>query len=495
MNRLLRHLCLATSCCALLLTLSCKKAPSAGEAFITLQSGQTIPLADIEINFYDAGFSSSFASFKTSLVSETRKDFIEKLTEEISKSKEELKDIKDSSSSLEERIKEQTLRDIGNERQQLQETTESLRKQLLQTDPLINELNAKLADHLNVERGIASKIDQIQGNAHEIGVDLMSEINRTIVSGEIATPKLDPDLAKPAQVEPRSLAAMVCSYSKIPSGLRGISAWISASLSGFVNLSIGQGRFIFKITERANYGEPGEFDEGFVSANISDKLSSSAIAPEIRRVFELLQIMENEIAALDAQSETNEDLFDKNLQIWANAKGITTDSIEEQLSKRSDLEASISENQGALQTLREDSEASQQRILAAVQESREDLSNTITQLQKRISEYEDHISRVSASRDASELDVQGLTILEGKIQSFFKSEKMNSTRTGSDGKFAVPPKARYVSALVRRELQEEELFWLIKIDLDDLEVKIMNSNLTRQSEGYSVLAAMETEIE
>jgi len=491
MNRLLRHLCLATSCCALLLTLSCKKAPSAGEAFITLQSGQTIPLADIEINFYDAGFSSSFASFKTSLVSETRKDFIDKLTEEISKSKEELKDIKDSSSSLEERIKEQTLRDIGNERQQLQETTDSLRKQLLQTDPLINELNAKLADHLNVERGIASKIDQIQGNAHKIGVVLVSKINQTIVSEEIANPKLVPDLTKPAQIEPRSLAGMVCSYSKIPSGLRGVSAWIITGQSGYESIYGDDGFIVSRFANPIN----GELDQCVTAENLSPTLNSSGIAPEIRRVFELLQIMDKEIAALNKQSQTNENLFDENLQIWANAKGITTDSIEEQLSKRSDLEANISENQGALLTLREDSEASQQRILAAVQESREDLSNTITQLQKRISEYEDRISRVSASRDASELDEQGLKILEGKIQSFLKSEKMNSTRTGSDGKFAVPPKARYVSALVRRELQEEELFWLIKIDLEDIGVKVMNSNLTGQSEGYSVLAAMETEIE
>lgn len=488
MDPLFRHLRLATTCCALLIAPSCKKAPSAGEAFITLQSGQTIPLADIEINFYGAGFSSSFAAFKASLVSESRKDLIAKLTEEISAFKEELKDLQDSSSSLEERIKDKILRDIESERRQLQESIDSSRRKLVHSDPLVNELNERLTKYIDKERSIASQIGQIQDNAHKIGVDLVDKINKAIVSEAIAIPKLAPDLAKPAQVESRSLAGMVCSYSKIPSGLRGVSDWIIQSESGYESIYGDDGFIVRRFANPIN----GEIDQCVAAENLNQKLNSSNIAPAIREGFETLEKLDKKISELEEESDKNEDSFDQDLQIWANAKGITIDSIEEQLSKRSDLEEEISENQGTLLTLSEDSESLRQQTLAAIQEAKEELSETIANLQEHISTCEARVSNISSSSEGvSELDYQAMGILAEKMRSFLESEKMSSTRTGSDGKFAVPPKARYVSTLVRRELQEEELFWLIKIDLDDLGVKITNSNLTGQGE----VSAMETEIE
>ena len=69
-----------------------------------------------------------------------------------------------------------------------------------------------------------------------------------------------------------------------------------------------------------------------------------------------------------------------------------------------------------------------------------------------------------------------------RIRKFLKETKNSSTRTGSDGKFKVPADARYAMAYHYRESTKNELFWLIKIDLEEDQVRLSNSNITNTHE-------------
>ncbi len=74
-------------------------------------------------------------------------------------------------------------------------------------------------------------------------------------------------------------------------------------------------------------------------------------------------------------------------------------------------------------------------------------------------------------------DKEQINVIVNEIDKFLASEQLGTVRSGSDGKFAIPPKARYISALVKRDYPEEELFWLLKIDLKDTQVHLSNSNI------------------
>jgi hypothetical protein len=94
------------------------------------------------------------------------------------------------------------------------------------------------------------------------------------------------------------------------------------------------------------------------------------------------------------------------------------------------------------------------------------------------------ISQLNALVDTGHkgVDVDKLIIT---IKKFLSNKKLSSTRTGSDGKFKVPSDARFVMAYHFRESTKNELFWLIKINLDEDQVKLTNSNMTnaRKREG------------
>jgi hypothetical protein len=79
-------------------------------------------------------------------------------------------------------------------------------------------------------------------------------------------------------------------------------------------------------------------------------------------------------------------------------------------------------------------------------------------------------------------------IAQANIEKFLRSKKISSSRTGSDGKFTVPPKARYLAAIHNRpEPAQECVFWLIRINLEDENIKLTNSNVTasgRNPEPY-----------
>ena len=88
------------------------------------------------------------------------------------------------------------------------------------------------------------------------------------------------------------------------------------------------------------------------------------------------------------------------------------------------------------------------------------------------------ISQLNALVDTGHkgVDVDKLIIT---IKKFLSNKKLTSTRTGSDGEFKVPSDARFVMAYHFRESTKNELFWLIKINLAEDQVRLTNSNMTK----------------
>lgn len=68
---------------------------------------------------------------------------------------------------------------------------------------------------------------------------------------------------------------------------------------------------------------------------------------------------------------------------------------------------------------------------------------------------------------------------QANIEIFLRSKKIGSSRTGSDGKFTVPTKARYLAAIHKRPGPAQEcVFWLMRINIEDENIKLTNSNVT-----------------
>lgn len=110
----------------------------------------------------------------------------------------------------------------------------------------------------------------------------------------------------------------------------------------------------------------------------------------------------------------------------------------------------------------------------------------LNELNTDLQEAKTTIEKINNSTSISKLcavDGVGHEIIDAnatiaKIKNFLNEAKISSTRTGSDGKFKVPDKARYAMAYHYRESTKNELFWLIKINLDEDQVRLTNSNIT-----------------
>lgn len=97
---------------------------------------------------------------------------------------------------------------------------------------------------------------------------------------------------------------------------------------------------------------------------------------------------------------------------------------------------------------------------------------------------------LTSSKRSMHTEFRGL--LEREIDEILEARQIGSTRTGGDGKFSVPPQARYISAYVEtKSAGDMTLFWLVKINMDETTVKLSNSNIT--SIGEARLKALEVD--
>jgi hypothetical protein len=85
--------------------------------------------------------------------------------------------------------------------------------------------------------------------------------------------------------------------------------------------------------------------------------------------------------------------------------------------------------------------------------------------------------------------------MQEEIKKFLDSNKLRSVRTGSDGKFSVPPKARYASSFVIRKAWGQEFFWLIKIGLEERSVILSDSNISKVGRNGALLGALDYQFE
>lgn len=126
-----------------------------------------------------------------------------------------------------------------------------------------------------------------------------------------------------------------------------------------------------------------------------------------------------------------------------------------------------------------------------------EFDNRVARLQQKLFEIKTEAENSSDLHDFNSSDFsQEIEAAEQtKIASFLVSQQISSTRTSSDGKFAVPPQARYASAFLKRGATAEELFWLVKINLKDTSLKLSNSNITKTSRNGALMGALDAKLE
>ena len=356
---------------------------------------------------------------------------------------------------------------------------------LKESNPLAQELEEKFSTYSQTEAALVQKANKIEVEAHRLSVALISKVNKAIVSEKIAISKYKENHQKPKLREFRSVSEMI--QETLPYDFGSLSD-ISESLcktkeSHDITKDYDRG---FPIRKTRN----GKFQ---VAEYFSKKLHDSKDAIEIRKDWLVIKNYEPQLKALYDQAQKNHKDLNQVLQVYANSDGTTADSITEQLSKRANTEEEISKIREELDEWKDGSEKSVKALDLAIQTAKKNLEQAIENQLEEVEELATAVSTLSSSSRHEILGADGMTeaIIQQAILKFFASNKLSSTRTGRDGKFAIPPKARYVSSLLTREIQEEQLFWLIKIDLEETSVRLTNSNVTKTGMDRALLGALD----
>ena len=476
---------------------SCRKAPSDGEAFITLKSNEVRFLADTEILFFGDGFVQEFDKFRNNLIQKTREDRLSLIQNSIESAKLERRSLETSKPILIAEARDEANKSMREGLTKLQSSFDAIRNAISKTDSMKLALENNFSSFQKRELEIASKIISIQNNANNISSQVIDKINQAIVNERIAI-EIYECKEKLFDCNPRTVAQMVDgtvwdSFFKlnkhIPSDLSGSSKWLidGESCVAFQNYSES---FIINRKRDKYFPDDRKWDQLTLAKNLSSKLESSKIANEIRQNLAALRNASNDIKALYDQAEVNDEAFKKGFQIWANSSNNTVDTIRSKLSERSNLENQLSKaesDHGYLLSIQEGSAIWNEKLREVDAAAENNYEQKIRKISERIKSEEDLLERVKSN--SSYVDIHSLNpLIKDLVSEELHQNKLSSTRTGSDGKFTIPPKARYISAFMKREASDEEIFWLIKINMDEKIVKITNSNATMNSAPNGVSA-------
>lgn len=472
--------------CTSLLFQSCEKAPAEGEAFITLKSNEVLPLADTEIMFFGSNFAEEFETFRVNLVAEKKDELKSKLNNKLSGRKKELENLEELRASIAETTRKSQKENIQNLRTGLNKKMALLDDMLKESNPLVQKLEEKFSTYSQTEAALVQKANKIEAEAHRLSVALILKVNKAIVSERIAISKYKENHRKPKLREFRSVSEMIQDKT-LPYDFGSLSD---------VSEIVCKTTESHDITKDYHTGFPirktrnGKFQ---VAESFSKKLHDIKDAIEIRKDWLVIKNYEPQLKALFDQARKNHKDLNQVLQVYANSDGTTADSITEQLSKRANTEEEISKIREELDEWKDGSEKSDKALDLAIQTAKKNLEQAIENQLEEVEELATVLSTLSSSSRHEILGADGMTeaIIQQAILKFFASNKLSSTRTGRDGKFAIPPKARYVSLFLIREIQEEQLFWLIKIDLEETSVTLTNSNVTKTGMDRALLGALD----
>ncbi|MDB4409005.1 hypothetical protein N9165_02970 [Akkermansiaceae bacterium] len=560
----------------------CEKAPSAGEAFVTLKSDEIRFLADLEVSFYGADLGVKLKEFQVSLVdsakakarvpleeqaaqikaeiesAEAFKKGIDKKASEIAE--EETTDAKNALtrrlSDLENKLRsdlssaDQAFIDhqkkLADEKRALNTKQVSLKRDLVNAEPKYNSLLSVLEPRVKREKELVTLAHGLGTTFYSAVSDLTPKINETIISEKIPT-KQHIDVsgeckAAMTKVKARSTLQMVSAPSEylpekrsLPPNLSIEKRYYQLSMFTKAGLTDYEGSLVpIKLkTDYTKHCVPGfivlticpgkSFEENLHLSNYPSGLERSGVAKDIVAMVKRQESFCKSIIRIKKDLETNEKALDNNLRVWMNSNEMSlsqartlltqyvTDSrtlaavpgqitaIEQKEAvpqsetkwSRADIETS---SKAPIEKLKEEIPAFDKNI-ASYREDRYELAK-----KKMLSEVTSKLGELTADLqnanmvieqingansmgalyavDDIDVDLMPTDQTIGTINAFLGAEKIGSTRTGSGGQFAVPGEARYVMAYHVRESEKKELFWLIKINLEEDQVRLTNSNIT-----------------
>ena len=473
------------------------KAPAEGEAFITLRSDEVRPLADVEIIFFRSDFAKDFETFRDNLIATTKDEQKSKLTQAMSDTQKDLERLEKLMTSIAETTRESEKKFLQEKRVSISKEIINFEEKLKESDPLVESLNKYFSSYTQLETSLVEAANVTRDKAHKLGVDLIMKVNKAIVSERIARPKYKENHQKPKPIVTLSLSQKFNLTSRY-SFKRKIGLYRNLQFSDVplylsdTTLSAGYDdtHFFVKNTT-SNYGQI----LGVCSRFFPATLNNSKIASEMRKALLLIYNYKKEIKSIKDKLKKNIDTIDEKFLVYANSNGTSTDSITERLLERESIEGKISSLNEELNKLKDDSEETVKAINLAIHKAKLALEEKIKDARKALVMGKEMLSAFSGSEFQKILSEPEKITMQEKIKKFLDSNKLRSVRTGSDGKFSVPPKARYASSFVTREGRFNEYFWLIKVDLEDTSVKISNSNLTRVGRNGALLGALDCELE
>ena len=473
------------------------KAPREGEAFITL-SGKVRPLGDAEIMFFGSDFAKDFETFRDNLIAETKDKQKSRLTRAMSDTRKELERLENSMASIAEATRESENKALQEKRDGISKKILNLEEKLKESDPLVESLNKYFSSYTQLETSLVQAANVTRDKAHQLGMDLILKVNKAIVSEGISRPKYPQNFQSPTFHKvygegPKPIVALSLSQkfnrSSQQFGLAGISSHLSHT-----TLQAGndyRGFFVKNTTSK--YG--GQQILAVCSYFLSASLNNSKIASEMRKDLLLIYGYKEELTNIVDKLKKNNDTINNKFQVYANSIGTSKDSIKERLLERESIERAIPSLNEELNKLKTGSEDSVKAINFKIQKAELALKEEIKNVHTALVMGKEMLSVLSGPEFQKILSEPEKTTMQEEIKKFLASNKLRSVRTGSDGKFSVPQKARYASSFVIRKAWGREFFWLIKIGLEERSVILSDSNISKVGRNGALLGALDYEFE
>ena len=484
------------------------KAPREGEAFITL-SDEVRPLGDAEIMFFGSDFAKDFETFRDNLIAETKDKQKSRLTRAMSDTRKELERLENSMASIAEATRESENKALQEKRVGISKKILNLEEKLKESDPLVESLNKYFSSYTQLETSLVQAANVTRDKAHQLGVDLILKVNKAIVSEGISIPKYpqnhqsDDDLRRGRPTShkvygegPKPIVALSLSHkfnrvrrlSSQQFGLVGVSLQMTQT-----TLSAGNDPRHFFIKNITSYNSQQIL--GVCSYFFPAELNNSKIASEMRKALLLIFDYKKELENIVDKLKKNNDTINNKFQVYANSIGTSTDSITERLLERESIERAIPSLNEELNKLKDGSEESVKAINFAIQKAELALKEEIKNVRTALVMGKEMLSVLSGPEFQKILSEPEKTTMQEEIKKFLASNKLRSVRTGSDGKFSVPQKARYASSFVIRKAWGREFFWLIKIGLEERSVILSDSNISKVGRNGALLGALDYEFE
>lgn len=439
-------------------------------------------------------------------------------------------DLADSKNKFGQRISQQRksldkeLEKLDLLKKQWQEEAKNMRAQIKKNHPLYESLIQLTAPYAKKEQALVAKANLLADPMHKKGHQLFIKINKAIVDEKIAIPKLADGFTS-VKVNARLPEQMIFSNST-PNLWRTLATareryterdwpfnpvtWPRHNKShvNFFILDVRRGKSEYTRDDR-------RFDKITYDVSMSALFKNSKAAQAIIDCYRHQVTFKASIEDISKELKSNYKEMSKKVTISLNQKNLgeseakavlerykialarlnsvpanilAIENEKSRLSEQANLK--IKSLEDSIASLTENTTQFSDDVKKEKEKELADFSERLTELTTELEESHEILDNIKKANDKikkanslKELKMYTYPAaieeqIKTKIARFLSDEKMSSTRTDSKGGFSVPPKARYVMAYLPREATDEELFWLIKINLDEDQVRLSNSNVS-----------------